>query len=245
MTQEANKLKRKQDLKKYLVFALMFAVFAGSLWLIFAPSEKERKEQEQSVGFNTELPDPRNAGIVGDKKTAYEQDMMRRKQEEKMRTLEELSFGTEKPDSTVRLSGQDEILSLDAGGRKRKQRLQAERPTVAAALFNLRPQLTGTSTGLWAISTRSRKKTRKRRPCARKSRNYAIRWCSSIVSSHPTRSRLPCWRNPTSSPPNTPQGKTVLPGKHRIELRRKPTARLTSYLSDRCPFRSFPPSRNP
>lgn len=82
MTQEANKLKRKQDLKKYLVFALMFAVFAGSLWLIFAPSEKERKEQEQSVGFNTELPDPRNAGIVGDKKTAYEQDMMRRKQED-------------------------------------------------------------------------------------------------------------------------------------------------------------------
>lgn len=118
MTQEANKLKRKQDLKKYLVFTLMFAVFAGSLWLIFAPSEKERKEQEQSVGFNTELPDPRNAGIVGDKKTAYEQDMMRRKQEEKMRTLEELSFGTEKPDSTVRLSGQDEILSLDAGGTK-------------------------------------------------------------------------------------------------------------------------------
>ena len=118
MTQEANKLKRKQDLKKYLVFALMFAVFAGSLWLIFAPSEKEKKEQEQSGGFNTELPDPRNAGIVGDKKTAYEQDMMRRKQEEKMRTLEELSFGTEKPDSTVRLSGQDEILSLDEGGMK-------------------------------------------------------------------------------------------------------------------------------
>lgn len=118
MTQEANKLKRKQDLKKYLVFVLMFAVFAGSLWLIFAPSEKERKEREQSVGFNTELPDPRNAGIVGDKKTAYEQDMMRRKQEEKMRTLEELSFGTEKPDSTVRLSGQDEILSLDEGGMK-------------------------------------------------------------------------------------------------------------------------------
>lgn len=105
-------------MKKYLVFALMFAVFAGSLWLIFAPSEKEKKEQEQSGGFNTELPDPRNAGIVGDKKTAYEQDMMRRKQEEKMRTLEELSFGTEKPDSTVRLSGQDEILSLDEGGMK-------------------------------------------------------------------------------------------------------------------------------
>lgn len=61
----------------------------------FRALRKEKKEQEQSGGFNTELPDPRNAGIVGDKKTAYEQDMMRRKQEEKMRTLEELSFGTE------------------------------------------------------------------------------------------------------------------------------------------------------
>ena len=118
MTQEANKLKRKQDLKKYLVFALMFAVFVGSLWLIFAPSEKERQEREQSGGFNTELPDPRNAGIVGDKKTAYEQDMMRRKQEEKMRTLEELSFGQEIPDSTVRLPRQDEIPSPDARGAK-------------------------------------------------------------------------------------------------------------------------------
>lgn len=65
MTQEANKLKRKQDLKKYLVFALMFAVFVGSLWLIFAPSEKGRKEQEQSVGFNTELPDPAMPGLSG------------------------------------------------------------------------------------------------------------------------------------------------------------------------------------
>lgn len=118
MTQEANKLKRKQDLKKYLVFALMFAVFVGSLWLIFAPSEKERQEREQSGGFNTELPDPRNAGIVGDKKTAYEQDMMRRKQEEKMRTLEELSFGQEMPDSTVRLPRQDEIPSPDTSGAK-------------------------------------------------------------------------------------------------------------------------------
>lgn len=129
MTQEASKLKRKQDLKKYLVFALMFAVFAGSMWLIFVPSEEDRKEREESAGFNTELPDPRNAGIVGDKKTAYEQDMMRRKQEEKMRTLEELSFGVEKPDSTVQLSGQEEISTLDASGTK------AEMPSSSGAAY--------------------------------------------------------------------------------------------------------------
>ena len=112
-------------MKKYLVFALMFAVFVGSLWLIFAPSEKERKEQEQSVGFNTELPDPRNAGIVGDKKTAYEQDMMRRKQEEKMRTLEELSFGTEKYNPQIQIS----------------EKSQTKRPEIADSRKTKRPKI--------------------------------------------------------------------------------------------------------
>lgn len=118
MTNEANKLKQKQELKKYLVFTLMFAVFAGSLYLIFAPSEKDRKEKEQSVGFNTELPDPRNAGIIGDKKTAYEQEMMRLKQKEKMRTLEELTFDTEREtaDSVFR----SEMLSLEPTGKETK-----------------------------------------------------------------------------------------------------------------------------
>lgn len=118
MTNEASKLKQKQELKKYLVFTLMFAVFAGSLYLIFAPSEKDRKEKEQSAGFNTELPDPRNAGIIGDKKTAYEQEMMRLKQKEKMRTLEELTFDTEREtaDSVFR----SEMLSLETAGKETK-----------------------------------------------------------------------------------------------------------------------------
>lgn len=118
MTNEASKLKQKQELKKYLVFTLMFAVFAGSLYLIFAPSEKDRKEKEQSAGFNTELPDPRNAGIIGDKKTAYEQEMMRLKQKEKMRTLEELTFDTEREtaDSVFR----SEMLSLEPTAKETK-----------------------------------------------------------------------------------------------------------------------------
>lgn len=91
MKQETGKMKRRQELKKYLVFALMFLVFAACIWLIFAPSEADKKEQEQREGFNTELPDPRNAGIVEDKMTAYEQETMRRRQEEKMRSLEEFS----------------------------------------------------------------------------------------------------------------------------------------------------------
>lgn len=91
MKSEAEKLKQRQAVKKYLVFALMFLVFAACMWFIFAPSESDRAADGQQKGFNTELPDPRNAGIVDDKMTAYEQESMRQKREEKMRTLEELA----------------------------------------------------------------------------------------------------------------------------------------------------------
>ena len=91
MGNDANKLKQRQEIRKYLVFAGMFLLFIGCMWLIFAPSEKERQEKEKDAGFNTELPDPRGAGIEGDKITAYEQADMRRRQEEKRRTLEDFS----------------------------------------------------------------------------------------------------------------------------------------------------------
>ena len=178
----------------------------------FRALRKERKEQEQSVGFNTELPDPRNAGIVGDKKTAYEQDMMRRKQEEKMRTLEELSFGTEKPDSTVRLSGQDEILSLDAGGTKAETASSGRTAYRGSGSFQ-------SSTSAYRDINRTLgnfyeepKEDPEKEACARKSRNYAIRWCSSIVSSHPTRSRLPVGEILPARRPIHLRGKQCCPG---------------------------------
>lgn len=91
MSNDANKLKQRQEIKKYLVYAGMFLLFIGCMWWIFAPSKKESQEETKKAGFNTELPDPRGAGIEGDKIAAYEQADMRRKQEEKMRTLEDFS----------------------------------------------------------------------------------------------------------------------------------------------------------
>ncbi|GKG72487.1 conjugative transposon protein TraM [Parabacteroides goldsteinii] len=91
MSNDANKLKKRQEIRKYLVFAGMFLLFIGCMWWIFAPSEKGRQEKEKNAGFNTELPDPRGAGIEADKIAAYEQADMRRRQEEKMRTLEDFS----------------------------------------------------------------------------------------------------------------------------------------------------------
>ena len=91
MSNDANKLKQKQEIRKYLVYAGMFLLFIGAMWYIFAPSKEDRQKKEKAVGFNTELPDPRGAGIEGSKITAYEQADMKRKQEEKMRTLEDFS----------------------------------------------------------------------------------------------------------------------------------------------------------
>lgn len=102
MSSGAEKIKRRQTVKKYLVFALMFLVFAACMWFIFAPSDSDREMKERQEGFNTELPDPRNAGIVDDKMTAYEQESMRNKREEKLRTLEELtSSGTDSNKASV------------------------------------------------------------------------------------------------------------------------------------------------
>jgi len=67
----------------------MFLLFAGSMWLIFAPSEKEG--QKQTKGFNTEVPDPTAAELIGDKKKAYEKEMMEEKEQERGRAMQSLS----------------------------------------------------------------------------------------------------------------------------------------------------------
>ena len=90
---------QKQKLKKYLVFAVMFLAFGGCMWLIFAPSAGDKETQQQGVGFNADIPDPKDAGIIDDKKTAYEQEQVRQKQEEKMRSLQDYSFMLDSPDN--------------------------------------------------------------------------------------------------------------------------------------------------
>jgi conjugative transposon TraM protein len=79
-----------QKRKKMLVYPLFFLIFAGVMWLIFAPSGD--KTEQQPDGFNSELPIPKEDGIVGDKRTAYEQEAMRNKQNEKMRNLQDFAY---------------------------------------------------------------------------------------------------------------------------------------------------------
>ena len=79
----------RQRRKKFIIYPLMFLLFAGSMWLIFAPSEKEG--EKQAKGFNTEVPDPMAAELIGDKKKAYEKEVMEEKEQERSRAMQSLS----------------------------------------------------------------------------------------------------------------------------------------------------------
>ncbi len=94
MSNDANALKRKEQIKKILVYAGMVMLCLVSFYFIFKPSKEQVQAEQQKVGFNAELPDPRGAGIEADKIAAYELEDMRVKQEQKMRTLEDFSAMT-------------------------------------------------------------------------------------------------------------------------------------------------------
>ncbi len=79
-----------QKRKKMLIFPLLFLLFAGSMWLIFAPSGSDKESSQ--AGFNTELPTPKENDIISDKREAYVQEAMQSKQQEKMRSLQDFAF---------------------------------------------------------------------------------------------------------------------------------------------------------
>ena len=91
MSKNANDLKKKEQVKKWLVYSAMVIACAVFVWFIFKPSKKQLQTEQQNTGLNTQLPAPRNAGIEADKITAYELDDMRVRQEQKMMTLEDFA----------------------------------------------------------------------------------------------------------------------------------------------------------
>ena len=81
----------RQKRKKMLIMPLFFLIFGGAMWLIFAPAEKDDTKVEGLSGLNAELPVPKDEGIVGDKRDAYEREAMRQKEQERMRSLQDFS----------------------------------------------------------------------------------------------------------------------------------------------------------
>ena len=105
-----------QQRKKMLVYPLMGLVFLGSMYLIFAPSDKDEAKVESVGGFNADIPQPKGDGIISDKKTAYEQEQMENKQADKMRSLQDFAFSLGEENG----NGEDLTLIDDAPAEKPK-----------------------------------------------------------------------------------------------------------------------------
>jgi hypothetical protein len=77
---------QRQKRMKLLIYPLFVLLFAGSMWLIFAPSTDQKKKTGQPAGLNTDLPMPKEKGMVENKREAYEQETVRQKDKEKKRS---------------------------------------------------------------------------------------------------------------------------------------------------------------
>jgi len=99
-----------QKRKKMVIFPLLFLLFAGSMWLIFAPSGD--KDAEQVDGFNTELPDPNKNGIISDKREAYLQEALQSKQQAKMQSLQDFAFQLGEESEEERIAREERQLRM-------------------------------------------------------------------------------------------------------------------------------------
>jgi len=90
---------QRQKRMKLLIYPLFVLLFAGSMWLIFAPSTDQKEKAGQPAGLNTDLPMPKEKGMVENKREAYEQEAVRQKDKEKKRSLADFAYLLEKEQS--------------------------------------------------------------------------------------------------------------------------------------------------
>lgn len=92
-TKEKRPLTEEQRLlrRKMLAFPLMVLTFLGCMWLIFAPSQEDREKERQGQGFNTDMPQPEDSKIIGDKAKAYEQQLLEKRQKQRRGMVGDLS----------------------------------------------------------------------------------------------------------------------------------------------------------
>lgn len=105
--------KQMQQRKKLLVYPLMGLLFLGSMWLIFAPSDKKDESGETVGAFNADIPLPENDGIIGDKRKAYEQAQVEKKQADKVRSLQDFAFAADNGTDEVEMELPDSELERE------------------------------------------------------------------------------------------------------------------------------------
>lgn len=112
-----------QQRKKFFVYTLLGLVFCVAMWLIFAPSPKV--EQESQQGFNTNVPLPIQANLIDDKQAAYEQDLLKQKQDERRMQMQDLaSMFEQEPEAQEEVS-QPKSGSVASGSKQPRETVYA------------------------------------------------------------------------------------------------------------------------
>ena len=101
----------KRRRTRYIVYPAMCLLFAGSLWLIYSPSEKERAAEEKKKGFNTDIPSPGQQRMDGNKVDAYEREELEKKDKYRKNAFQEMAslFGSSGKDTVHLPEGMAEL----------------------------------------------------------------------------------------------------------------------------------------
>lgn len=126
-SEKEKKLNRKvaDKLKFYGVVTFLSLLCAGFIWFIFKPDASETVEG--TAGINTTIPDAIAPETMADKQKAYELEEMKRRRQEKVRTLQDVAGGYLMPDTTDGLKPEKDVPKADAIRESREKQRQISR----------------------------------------------------------------------------------------------------------------------
>ena len=121
--------KAAEKLKFYGVVAVLSLLCAGFIWFIFKPDASETVEG--TAGINTTIPDAIAPETMADKQKAYELEEMKKRRQEKVRTLQDVAGGYLMPDTTDGLKPEEDAPKADAIRESREKQRQISRQITA------------------------------------------------------------------------------------------------------------------
>ena len=126
-SEKEKKLNRKvaDKLKFYGVVTVLSLLCAGFIWFIFKPDTTETVEG--TAGINTTIPDAIAPETMADKQKAYELERMKKRRQEKVRTLQDMAGDYLIPDTSDGLKPEKAAPEQDAIRESRQQQQQISR----------------------------------------------------------------------------------------------------------------------
>lgn len=117
--------KAADKLKFYGVVTFLSLLCAGFIWFIFKPDASETVKG--TAGINTTIPDAIAPETMADKQKAYELEEMKKRRQEKVRTLQDMAGGYLTPDTTDGLKPEEDVPKVDAIRESREKQRQISR----------------------------------------------------------------------------------------------------------------------